>query len=52
MAGRGKKFTFHGAFKSKAAAKRKEKSIGGFIRRTKFCRKKKCRMRFLVLKAR
>lgn len=31
MAKRGKRFTIHGAFKSKAAAKRKEKSVHGFI---------------------
>jgi hypothetical protein len=29
------KFKFHGAFGKKADAKRKEKSVGGFIRLTK-----------------
>ena len=48
--GIGKKFTFHGAYKKKSAAVRKEKSIGGFIRKTLFCRKKHCHTRFLVLK--
>lgn len=32
MAGKGKKVKFHGAFASKEDAKRKEKSVGGFIR--------------------
>jgi hypothetical protein len=32
MAGHGKKFDFHGAFKSKAEAMAKEKEVGGFIR--------------------
>lgn len=49
MAGRGRKFKFHGAFKKKSDAKRKESSVGGFIRKTLFCKKKKCRTRFLVL---
>lgn len=31
MAKRGRKFTFHGAFATKAAAKRKERRVGGFI---------------------
>jgi hypothetical protein len=31
MAGRGEKLDFHGAFGSKEAAKRKEKSVGGGI---------------------
>lgn len=31
MAKRGKRVTFHGAFKSKADAVRKERSVGGFI---------------------
>jgi len=46
MAGRGKRFTFHGAFVTKAKARRKEKSVGGFIRRTKI----KGSVRYLVLK--
>lgn len=33
MAGRGRKFTFHGAFKSKKKAVRKEHAVGGFIRK-------------------
>jgi hypothetical protein len=32
MAGKGKKFDFHGSFKSKDAAVAKEKEVGGFIR--------------------
>jgi hypothetical protein len=32
MAGHGKKFDFHGAFKSKAEAVAKEKEVDGFIR--------------------
>jgi hypothetical protein len=52
MAGKGRKFSFHGAFKRKADAKRREKSIGGFIHATLFCKKKKCHRRFLVLKPR
>lgn len=32
MAKRGRKVTFHGAFKSKAAAVAKERRVGGFIR--------------------
>jgi hypothetical protein len=35
MAGRGRKFKFHGAFKSKARAVRKERSVHGFIERHK-----------------
>lgn len=34
MAGRGRKFTFHGAYGSKAAAVREERAVGGFIRPT------------------
>ena len=32
MAGRGKKFNFHGAFLKKEDAQAKEKEVGGFIR--------------------
>jgi hypothetical protein len=32
MAGHGKKFDFHGAFKSKEEAMRKEAEVHGFIR--------------------
>lgn len=32
MAKRGRKVTFHGAFGSKSAAKKKEKAVGGYIR--------------------
>jgi len=32
VAGRGRKVKFHGAFGSKAAARRKERSVGGYIR--------------------
>ena len=46
MAGKGRQFTFHGAFGTKAGAKRKERSVGGFIKRTKIRRK----TRWLVLK--
>ncbi len=35
MAGRGRRVTFHGAFASKAAARRKEREVGGFIRRVR-----------------
>jgi hypothetical protein len=35
MAGHGKKFDFHGSFRSKAAAMAKEKETGGFIRERK-----------------
>ena len=52
MAGRGKKVTFHGAFKHKRDAVKKEKSIGGFIRATLFCRQRKCSKRYLVMKER
>jgi hypothetical protein len=33
MSGIGKRFRFHGRFKTKADAKRKEKSVYGFIRK-------------------
>lgn len=32
MAGKGKKFDFHGSFETKDAAVAKEKEVGGFIR--------------------
>lgn len=35
MAGKGKRFNFHGAFKRKEDAKRKEKQVGGFIKTIK-----------------
>ena len=35
MAGRGRRFKFHGAFGSKAKAKAKERAVGGFIKRMK-----------------
>lgn len=42
MAGRGRSFTFHGAFKKKADAVRKEKSIAGaYIKRVHLFRGKK-----------
>lgn len=31
MAGKGRNFTFHGAFKTKRSAVKKERSVGGFI---------------------
>lgn len=45
MAKRGTKFTFHGAYGTKAKAVRKEKRVGGFIRRTRI----KGNIRYLVL---
>lgn len=48
--GKGKKFNFFGLFKSKAKAKKREKAVGGFIRKTRVCRKTKCRTGWLVLK--
>jgi len=46
MAKRGRKVTFHGAFSSKAKAKRKEHiSVGAYIRRVKI----KGHVRWLVL---
>lgn len=33
MAGRGRRFTFHGAYTRKTQARRKEHSVRGFIRR-------------------
>jgi len=35
MAGKGKKFKFHGSFAKKADAKKKEKEVHGFIKPTK-----------------
>lgn len=35
MAGKGKKFDFHGSFKDKSAAVEKEREVGGFIREHK-----------------
>lgn len=35
MSGRGKKFKFHGSFKSKAKAKRKEETCNCFIKKLK-----------------
>lgn len=35
MAGKGKRFDFHGAFAKKEDAVRKEKEVGGFIRERK-----------------
>lgn len=48
MAGRGKKFDFHGAFWSKEEAVRKEQEVQGFIRE----RKIGGRTRYYVLTAR
>ena len=52
MAGKGRKFSFHGAFKKKADARRKESAIGGFIRRMTICRKNICSKRYVVMKKR
>lgn len=52
MAGRGRRFSFHGAYKRKADAKKKEKSVGGFVRAVMLCRKRKCHRRYVVLKKR
>jgi hypothetical protein len=46
MAGRGRTVTFHGAFKSKVRAKRKERRVHGYIRRARI----KGHTRYLVLK--
>jgi hypothetical protein len=35
MSKRGRSVTFHGAYSSKADAKRKERQVHGFIKRTK-----------------
>ena len=45
MAGRGKKVLFHGAFATKARAKRKEKAVGGYIEKKKI----KGQTRYMVL---
>jgi hypothetical protein len=47
MAGKGKKFEFHGSFKRKDAAVRREKAVGGFIREQRIDGK----MRYFVLTA-
>lgn len=39
MAKRGRKVTFHGAFASKSRARRKERSVNGFILKRKIRRK-------------
>jgi len=46
MAGRGRRVTFHGAFASKAAAKRKERRVHGYIRTASI----RGHRRYLVLK--
>ena len=46
--GKGKYFEFHGAFGSKAAAVRKERAVGGFIKP----RRIRGRMRYIVMKQR
>lgn len=46
MAGKGKRFTFHGAYGKKADAKRKERAVGGFIERKVI----KGHLRFVVMK--
>lgn len=48
MAGKGKKFTFHGAFTSKRKAVTKERKVGGFIKTIKVLGQR----RYAVLKAR
>jgi hypothetical protein len=45
VAGRGKKVLFHGAFATKARAKRKEKAVGGYIEKKKI----KGQTRYMVL---
>lgn len=51
MAGKGRRFNFHGMYKAKADARRKEKTVGGFIRAIRKCSRKtrKCHRRYLVL---
>lgn len=51
MAHRGRKFSFHGAFGTKAKAVRKERSLGkgAFVRRKRF---KGRGVRYMVLKRR
>jgi len=46
MAGQGRKFTFHGAYKEKEDAVREEKKVHGFIRREKI----KGHLRYVVMK--
>ena len=46
MAGKGKKFTFHGAFSRKSDAVREERKVGGFIKR----RNIKGHTRYVVMK--
>ena len=49
MAGKGRRFRFHGAYGTKAAAVRKERSVSGaFIRRKRF---KGRGLRYMVLTA-
>jgi hypothetical protein len=48
MAKRGRKVTFHGAFGTKAKAKRKEHSVGGFIERVRI----RGRVRYVVMTGR
>ena len=45
MAKRGRRFSFHGAFGTKAAARKKERAVGGFVRRAKI----RGQTRYLVL---
>lgn len=45
MAAKGRKFKFHGAYGTKSKAVRKEKRVGGFIRRTRI----NGHVRYLVL---
>jgi hypothetical protein len=45
MAHRGRKVTFHGAFGTKVKAKRKERAVGGYIRRARI----RGEIRYLVL---
>lgn len=47
MAGRGRRVTFHGSFGSKAAAKKKERAVHGFIERK---RVKGQGIRYIVMK--
>lgn len=45
MAGKGKKFDFHGSFADKSAAVEKEREVGGFIRE----RRVKGKLRYMVM---
>jgi hypothetical protein len=49
MAGKGTKFKFHGAFKKKEDAIRKESTCDCFIRRTKMKHGRRSFLRYLVL---